>query len=410
MSLGFLALIVGLGAVLLFGSNLAFEERRLPEGLQLLLRSGLLFVLLGAGLGPQGLGLVTQTMLTEQLSPILEIALGWIGFLYGTHFEWRRMRRFPLPLFFAGFTESILTAALVCGAAYYFLPLLIPGLPPQHLLAMTMALGLCAAGTAPAGVFMLQRRRELSRQNVEAMLFFSAMDDLPALILLGTVFVFWAPVDAALSLSGLTRMSIGAGGGVILGYVLHWIFPRTGSSRHNALVIFGITAFGAGFAELLRVSPLTVTTIAGIVFTNLSHLKERAYGVFAARESELYAIFLFIAGASFHFQGGSTVLIGVPALVLSRALGKLCGGFLARQLFLSRARISRDIGLGLLFQGGMTLAIATHLERSYTSFQGPLMTTVVLAVVVNDIIATPIAVWAMKWERGREVMPEVRAS
>ena len=52
---------------------------------------------------------------------------------------------------------------------------------------MAAALGICAAGTAPAGVFLLERDRRIARSDLRALKFFSAVDDLPAILALGGV-------------------------------------------------------------------------------------------------------------------------------------------------------------------------------------------------------------------------------
>ena len=95
-SLSLAGLLAVLLVLVLLGARWGFGKVRLPAPLRLLVATGLVFVFVGALIGPQGANLLTAETL-RQLSPVLVIGLGWIGFLYGSHFEWRLRPRQPAP-------------------------------------------------------------------------------------------------------------------------------------------------------------------------------------------------------------------------------------------------------------------------------------------------------------------------
>jgi LPXTG-motif cell wall-anchored protein len=201
------------------------------------------------------------------------------------------------------------------------------------------------------------------------------------------------------ALSSWERLLLAIGVGLLLGAGTHWLLPRTGDVRHNSLILLGMAALGAGSAALLKLSGLFVSIIAGMVFANLSPRKEDVYGLMAAREHTLYAVFLLIGGSMFRFESVRVLWVLVPLYVLARGVGKVLGGALGRQLFLRESRFSRRVGAGLLFQGGMPLVFAVQFEHALgLSPDFLVMTTFVMAVLVNDLIATPLAVLALRRE------------
>lgn len=407
MKLDFLLLAAFVAAVVLIGARLGFGRHREAASwgkvsrLRALTDTGSIFILIGALTGPQLLNLLSAEFVDE-LSPILMVGFGGIGFLYGSHFEWRRMRRFSRKLYYAGFAQSCFSLLVVAFVTWFALPLLHQGATPALRLTVALALGICAGGTAPAGVFLLAGTRDVRHADIQALRFFSAIDDLPPILVLGIVFSAVYPLLIPSPLAGWQRLVLAVGTGVLMGAVTHWVFPDTGDVRHNTLMLFGMAASVAGAAALLQLSPLFVSVIAGMVFANLSPRKESAYGLLASRERTLYAVFLLVAGAMFRFAGTRVLLVLVPVYVVVRGLAKVAGGYLSRQLFLRDSRISKRIGAGLLFQGGMPLVMAVHFEHSLRiSLTFMVMTTFVLAVFINDLAATPIASALLRHPRAK---------
>jgi hypothetical protein len=394
-------LLALLAAAVLAGTRLGFGRRRIPPALRPLTDTGVGFVFLGALLGAQGANLVTAGILA-QLSPVLVIGLGWIGFLYGSHFEWRLIRRFPGGLYAAGLLQALVTFALVSGGAWWLLSAwLAQGVPWQERAAATLILGICASGTAPAGVFTLASRRRISADNLNALRFLSAVDDLPGVALLGMMGALLHPDNGAGGpwLPGLW-LALSTGIGVALGYVTHWLFPTGEDVRINSLVLLGIVSLGAGAAAMLSLSPLYVTTLAGMAFANLSPRKESAYGLLAQREHTLYAVFLVVGGLLFRFDGTPLYWM-VPAYLLLRAAGKVAGGWLSRAAFLGPA-VSPWIGAGMLFQGGMALAMVLSFQRTHlAALDSQVTTTIVLGVVASGLLGPPVVGRVLSLKEGR---------
>jgi len=402
MSTGSILLLAALAVLVLVGARTGFGNLPLPAPLRPLIETGTVFIFAGALLGPFGLNLFTEGLLS-QLSPVIVIGLGWIGFLYGSHFEWRLLRRYPPTLYAAAFTVSLVTFAVVVGLAWLLLSYgLVPDLPLRERMAAALILGICAMGTAPAGIFQFGGRAGLGADDLSALRFLSAVDDLPAVLLLGLMGAFLHPlVPGALTLRPLLWLAFSVGCGVGLGFITHWLFPARDDVRQNSLVLLGVVSLGAGAAVMLRLSPLFVTALAGLTFANLSPRKERAYGLLAESEHQLYTVFLLVAGLLFRFDW-APLLILAPAYLLLRGTGKLAGGYAASVGLLRGAGVSRWIGAGLLFQGGMALAMAVSFQRTHPdTLNSQVTTAIVLGVVVFELIGPYAALAALGRRRRR---------
>jgi hypothetical protein len=391
MTPGAILLLAALAALVLLGARTGFGRGPLPAVLQPLVDTGTVFIVLGALLGPFGLNLFTDALLS-QLSPLIVIGLGWIGFLYGSHFEWRLLRRYPAALYGAAATEALLAFALVGALAWLLLSFwLAPDLPPAERLVAAGILGICASGTAPAGVFQLAGRARIRPDDQAALRFLATVDDLPGIVLLGLLGALLHPQSPGLvspqpALWLLASVACGVG----LGLITHWLFPTQDDVRQNSLVLLGVVSLGAGAAAMLRLSPLFVTALCGLTFANLSPRKEQVYGLLVESEHSLYTVFLLVAGLLFRLDWG-LLLVLVPAYLLARAAAKLGGGYLAGRLLMRGAGVSPYIGAGLLSQGGMTLTMAVSFQQAHLgTLDSEVTTTVVLGVIVFELIAPPV--------------------
>lgn len=396
MTPGSILLLAALTVLVLVGARTGFGKSAVPAALRPLVDTGTVFIGVGAALGPFGANVFTEGLLA-QLSPVIVIGLGWIGFLYGSHLEWRLMRRYAPMLYAAAMVESVAVFAVVAAASWGLLTLWLGRhLPGSERLAAALILGVCAMGTAPAGIFQLSARSGLHPEDLNVLRFFSAVDDLPALVLLGLMGAFLRPetVDG-FAAAPLTWLAFSVGIGVGLGIITHWLFPRQDDVRQNTLVLLGIVSLGAGAAVMLHLSPLFVTALAGITFANLSPRKERAYGLLQASEQQLYVVFLLVAGLLLRLDA-TPLYVLAPAYLVLRGLGKLAGGWAAQRAFLRKSGVNPLIGGGLLFQGGMALAMAVSFQRTHLAqLDSQVTTSIVLGVVVFELIGPAVAVRAL---------------
>lgn len=381
-----LVAIVGGGAVL---------GRRLPGPLARLSRTGLGFLLLGVVLSPAALGVFDTpgeggVTLRQTLQPITALALAWIGVLFGCHLEWGRLKRFAPAWYGVTLLEGALAVALAALAAWGVLRA--AGLPAPDVAAAALFCGAAASGTAPTGLFLLRQETRISGPIYERLLFFSTLDDLPGLLLLGVLCAVARPPGAPETLPAWGWLLLALGIGLALAFVLRLGLRPGLDDEHVFLVLLGALGLVAGVCGVLRLSPLVVGLVAGAAFANRSRQKERVYEVLQGREHVLYTLLLVLTGSL--VQPGSLALLAAltAALVAARALGKTLG---------AQAAVPARASLALLPQGGLTIAMVASFAHAYeTPAAQVAVAATVAGVLVNDLLGGLIAARALQGLRG----------
>ena len=393
-----LLLVIAVFAILgRLGAGKLLGNRKIPPGVKILTQTGSLFIVIGAVAGPAGVGLVKPEQLHD-MHPVLVICTGWIGFLYGCHFEWRHLRLVPPGMLVASCSMSLICGGLIAVAAWFGLPSLLPKLVDHERVAAAIALGICGAGTAPAGVFLLQRNRHVSRHDIRALQLLTAFDELPAIVALSALLA-WLPHPSQFVSPAMLFVAQVALGGVI-GVAAWLVFPLGDDHRDRSVLLIAIAAVCAGAADALVVSPLMVSLVAGIVFMNLSHRGEAAFGLMAAPAHTLFSIFLLLCGALLQFSLHGYLVLAACAYVGVRLLAKVVGARLSHLVFLSRSHLHPLLGTGMLFQGGVSLVIAIELADKLPGDSGvPVLTVVVVAVFINELLGNSLAGIALATRR-----------
>jgi len=387
--IGFLVLLL----VALIGSHSLRSLWTPPPIVRRLFDNGLIFIAVGMAVGPAGADLLTPNVL-EKSGPAVVLFLGWIGFLFGVHLEWRRLRRIALRMWTIAFGESLLTFALVFAGVYLFFNNHLQfGYDKTIFFAAVVTLAACAAGTAPSSVFLLDDRPRFTGRTAQAMRLVGTVDDLPGLLIFGFFFAFFptyhiGPIawPTGLSLAALTLLL-----GVLFGILLKSTMLLARNEQTVLLVIIGVISLAAGVAEYVHLSAVFVGTIAGITFANLSGQKETAYRVLASSEQTIYVLFLMLVGCMWSLDTAHLLPLALLYLGL-RLAGKVLGGLLGHRLVGAPPGRLRLGGLGLLGQGGMAIAMAINYERLYHSpISSLVVTTLILGVVVNELVGPSLA-------------------
>ena len=72
-----------------------------------LIVSGVPYILMGVMLGPRVFNFLNQSII-ESLNPLISMAIGWVGLLFGLQLRWRNIRRFPQNYTLFTFLQSII--------------------------------------------------------------------------------------------------------------------------------------------------------------------------------------------------------------------------------------------------------------------------------------------------------------
>jgi Kef-type K+ transport system membrane component KefB len=322
----------------------------------------------------------------------MALGLGWIGLLFGLQLDRRQLAHFPSSFL----VLTVLQAAVALGVFLAGGALLLRAVDATAAEA-NVAL-LAAAATAcvstPAGVALINRTFRV-RGEVSRLLFFMAsVDAVVGIIALQVTYALRHPVALA---GGLTQLApwewiaVAVSAGIVFGVFFLWLTRPKPDREELTLYLMGLVVFVAGSALYLGISPLFVAAVAGAVIGNLSPSQRRVFNVLQDWEQPIYVILLILAGALLSFPTWLVLPLAL-AYFLLRGLGKLVGGWVAARTGMPDFRVPPGMGLGLLSQGGISLAMAISITLTYGTLElhgVPLVdvvfSTVVLGVVLSEI-------------------------
>lgn len=400
ISIGVALLLV----IALIGSRRTFTRLYLPIGARLIFLTGTEFILVGVALGDELIGILDGQMV-RSLTPLFSLGLGVIGLIFGIQLEAKKILRFP-----ASYMAIALIQALCAMLVVFWLSWLalneIFAVERQSILLASLVLAATAACTAQSTLALVEREFALRRaQLMELLRYVSSIDAVVGVLTLQAAFCVMhsQPViglDAGVSLQWfLLSVLIGLTTGLLL-----QLLTRFRCSEEELLIfVVGMALFSGGIALYLRLSPLFVNAVMGITAANLPGAKDRIANLLMRVEKPFYIVFLILAGAIWNL--GSTWALPLAALYLAlRFIGKLLGGFLAARITRGTARPPHALGLGLISQGGIAIAmVMNYYQLSSTELTSVVVSTVLIAVIVSEFASPALA--RMLLSRRGEVEP-----
>jgi multidrug transporter EmrE-like cation transporter len=375
----------------LLGARFSFSSISVPPGPRLVFRTGTHFLFLGLILGPHALGLLTQEAI-RQLFPLLGLGLGWIGFLFGLQLDRRNLSQFPLGFHILAVGQAVLTFGLFLGVGW--LGLWGFGRTGTVELLLLVGAATTASISTPAGIALISTNY-LVRGKVRDLLFFVAsLDALVGIAALQVAYSLFPPGSLVQQMDvapGLLWILAALGLGVVCGILFLWLTrPRPGGEE-LVLFLLGIAAFASGAALQLQLSPLFVSVTMGAVVANLSPDPQRAFRVLQEWEKPIYVVFLILAGALLSFPTPWILPLAV-AYASVRGVGKVLGNMAMIRLIPFSFPLPRRFGLGLIPQGGISLAMAISGVLTYAglglgelSAVDLLFSVVVLGVILSEL-------------------------
>lgn len=352
----------------LLGARVSFSTERSGLGPRLLFRTGAHFVVVGFALGPSGLGLLTSEA-TEQLSPLLALGLGWVGFHFGLQLDRRALGQFTASHHVLAIGQAVLAFVLFATVSVGISRVM--GLEDAMALLLVLSASCTAAVTTPGGIAMVSATFRVKGNLRNLLLYIGSIDAIVGLTAQQIVYALYRPDAVELGLGSISQtafVGIAVGVGLICGIVFLWLTRSRPAAEELVLFLLGSCAFAAGVALQWDLSPLFVAAIMGAVVANFSRSTERIQLLLSRWEKPVYVTFLLIAGA----------LIAIPTwLVFPVALGyaalrfaaKLTGAGILASVLPFSFPIPRRLGLGLIPQGGISIAMAVSGALMYTDLQ-----------------------------------------
>jgi Kef-type K+ transport system membrane component KefB len=396
-----LDVVTGIALLLIIafiGYRMSFTRLRLPLGARFVFLTGTEFLFVGLALGEEFIGILDLATV-RSLTPVFTLGLGFIGLTVGLQLEGPKLARFPGRYLRMTLAQAVVTMVVVFWPCRLLLDRLFPSRDEEVFVA-GLVLAATASCTGPAALALIAREfRIRGGRLLDLLRYVSGLDSVIAIAVFGAAFCFVrSPADPT-SVALLDGLFLSLTIGVSLGFLLHLLTRVRCTDEELTLFVIGTVVFAGGVATYLRLSPLFVGMVLGTVATNLPGSKLRIQNLLTRLEKPLYLIFLVLAGAI--WRPASELALPLAALYVAlRVAGKLLGGFVAARSAGRSRREPPAMGLGLIPQGGVVIAMIMSFHQSVPgATTGFVATAVLLGVVVNELAGPWLAVVLLRREK-----------
>jgi hypothetical protein len=353
------------------------------------------YVVIGFLLGPQMTGLLGAEQV-QDLTPIVSLALGWLGMLLGTYFRLPTMAVIEASHLQVAFAEALATfgCALAALLALFHYA---AGYPWPEATVQAVTLAAVATLSSPAAVDAVTRRAGQVSPIFPVLRLTSRIGALVAVAAFGLVVAIFHQGQVSLSVRPPTatewaviNLAVGVASGVLfhlfLGPRKHGDEIKEDSRLFVALAGAIIVASGASY--YLNLSPIFTNLVLGFILANSGSAHRDVTRLLLATERPVYLALLIFAGAAWN-PGSPELLFIAPLFVVIRLAARFLGGAVAGGLMappeLRNPRLSR----ALLAQGGIAVALAVN----YTQVRPDLnpdviLTATLVSVLLFDIVAS----------------------
>jgi len=391
-----LVLAIGIIIVIGFFGGLAAERLKFPR------ITG--YILIGILLSPSVLNVISGTTIGN-LGIITDVALGVIAFLVGGGLHLESVRKLgrsiawitPLQSLGAWFLVTLVLAFLfprilsIPNATFY-----------DTYFPMAFIIGAVSCATAPAAIVAIINQYRAKGPFTTTLLAVVALDDAIAVIAFAIAVGVCQPLVSGVGGVSFYQMfgvpflqvaqSIGIG--AAFGFALIYIGSLVRTRALLLVAVFGMIMACIGVTNLLGISLILANLTAGFIVVN----RLKGTGMFLALEEiedVIFAMFFVLAGL--HFDLGVMKTAGILAglIVLARCFGKYFGTRAGATISHSSDAVKRYLGLALLPKAGVTLGLILLAERAFPTFGGIMMNAVLASVIINELIAPPLARYAI---------------
>ncbi len=366
--------------------------------------SGAEYLLVGALIGPQlPPRLVTADSL-ELLVPLMSLLLGLTGFLVGLRARhsfggWKYTAVGSLnALGMLGVVALACTTLTVSLGINEHSPtalehqilqwgswvLEIHVTPEQMLLGMALA---AAAAVATSGLLIsVGESLRASSETFKLLRTAALLSQLLAITTIGIVLAVGRGESGYFirALGGWGWVLGAIGLGLICGICFTLFIGHEKSTSRIFLATVGTVTFAAGVGSALGVSPLFVNLVAGMTVGGLSRHERVLSKELDRLQHPIFVLLLILTGAMWTPVSGSLWLFPLVYIVVRL----LAGRALLHGLTKGLTNINPErIGLGLLAQGTLAVAVAVDYSLQVPAHAPVVLTTVLLGTLVSDMAA-----------------------
>ena len=348
------------------------------------------YVVIGFLLGPRVTGLLDAGQV-QDLTPIVSLALGWLGMLLGTYFRLPTLALIDADHMRIAFAEAVTTFGVALGALLALFRYLaeVPW-PEAAVLAVTLAA--VATLSSPVAVDAVVDRLRVRSRVPPVLQLTARIDALIAVVAFGLVLAIFHQGDVAPGVRPPTATEwavINVAVGVASGVLFHLFLGPRGHLDEGRLFVAlaGAIVVASGASYYLNLSPIFTNLVLGFILVNSGSAHRDVTRLLLSTERPVYLALLLFAGAAWS-PGSVDLLFIAPLFVIIRVGSRFLGGWMAGSYVSPSGLAAPGLGRGLLALGGIGVALALNYGQVYPDLHPRLvLTATLLSVLLFEIVA-----------------------
>ena len=349
------------------------------------------YVVIGFLLGPRVTGLLDAGQV-QDLTPIVSLALGWLGMLLGTYFRLPTLAMIDADHVRIAFAEAVTTFAVALGALLALFRYLAE-LPWPEAAVLAVTLAAVATLSSPVAVDAVVDRLRVRSRVPPVLQLTARIDALIAVVAFGLVLAIFHQGDVAPGVRPPTATEwavINVAVGVASGVLFHLFLGPRGHLDEGRLFVAlaGAIVVASGASYYLNLSPIFTNLVLGFILVNSGSAHRDVTRLLLSTERPVYLALLLFAGAAWS-PGSVDLLFIAPLFVIIRVGSRFLGGWMAGSYISPKALAAPGLGRGLLALGGIGVALALNYGQVYPDLHPRLvLTATLLAVLLFEIVAS----------------------
>ena len=349
------------------------------------------YVVIGFLLGPRVTGLLDAGQV-QDLTPIVSLALGWLGMLLGTYFRLPTMALLEGANLRVALAEAVATFGIALAALLaVFRYVVEASWPDAAVLSGTLAA--VATLSSPVAVDAVVDRLRVRSRVPPVLQLAARMDALVAVVAFGLLLAIFHQGDVAPGVRPPTATEwavINVAVGVASGVLFHLFLGPRGHLDEGRLFVAlaGAIVVASGASYYLNLSPIFTNLVLGVILVNSGGAHRDVARLLLSTERPVYLALLLFAGAAWS-PGSVDLLFIAPLFVLIRVGARFLGGAIAGGHVAPPEHQASGLGRGLLALGGLGVALAVNYGQVYPDLHPRLvLTATLLAVLLFEIVAS----------------------
>jgi len=383
-----LLLLMGLLLVAYLGSFLVGGERSVGG---VGLPSSVEWVVLGAVIGPNALGVVS-TSVVDGVQSVITVALSWLLFAAGVRYATTSRGNISFRRVLLALCWSLATAGAVFAAVYYGVPRVAPELAKDRLV---LGLALAAVGCETTRHVMrwVRERYDARGSLIDLLEDISCAEDVvPMGILVALSSLAGKSKIAWLGVPTVSAITVGLG--ALLGGLCAQLLGREFRLRESWGTILGMSLLAIGVSAMAGIAFVVVLFVMGVVLALASKHAEEIRAMLQPTERGALLPLLLVCGVRLEPRaiGHTFAIFGL--VFVARVAAKLV---LARGLAAvnpDAGRAGGAVGFGMVSAGALSMCIGLVCAITFPGQVGSTVLAVSAALLIAGELVGPPALRA----------------